>query len=116
MVCRAADRLSSLCLALHLSTAEFAALLDLPPRRARRVLKPTHRPSLKLMARVQRAIPQVNPHWLLCGEGEMLSRPLDPQPSNTGNWVGTNYGTVHQTIQTIVFCGPPPCSYLISCP
>ncbi|WP_310393657.1 hypothetical protein [Hymenobacter sp.] len=114
MVCRAADRLSSLCLALHLSPADFALLLDLPLRRARRVLKPSQAPSLKLMARVQRAIPQVNPHWLLCGEGEMLSRPRES--ANTGNWVGTNYGTLHQTIHTIVLSGPPASAHLISYP
>lgn len=98
MVCRT-DRLGHLCVALNLTPAAFAHHLDLSLRRAKRVLKPSRVPSLKLMARVHRAFPHLNPLWLLCGEGEMFSpRPAAGEPPNAGNSVGVNYGVLHQTI------------------
>ena len=94
-MCRAADRLGYLCLALNLSTSDFAVMLDLPLRRAKRVLKPTRKPSLKLIARVLRAIPELNHLWLLDGDGTMFNT---DEPPNLGNYVGTNSGTCYQII------------------
>lgn len=106
MGCRAADRLMRLCEALNLTPTDFALHLDISLRRATRVLRPTRKPSLSLMARVQRAFPHVNAYWLLCGEGTMFrDAPAAGEPPNGGNNVVTNYGTLHQNI---FFNGQPP--------
>jgi hypothetical protein len=97
MGCRLADRLSCLCAALNLSITDFATHLDLPLRRAKRVLKPERKPSLKLLNRVHRAFPQVSTLWLFCGEGQMFI-PAPTPTATSGNYVGNNYGTLHQTI------------------
>lgn len=106
MVCRAADRLSHLCVALNLSIAQFAERIGLTLRRCRRVLKTTHKPSLGLMARVRRAFPSVNPDWLLLGEGEVfLSLTLGPTLApNAGNYIGINYGHCTQIIYPACSC------------
>ncbi|MDB5268018.1 MAG: hypothetical protein JWP58_1058 [Hymenobacter sp.] len=97
MVCRIADRLSHLCVALNLSIAQFAERLGLTLRRARRVIRTTHKPSVGLLARVRRAFPSVNPDWLLLGEGEVfLNLLLAP---NAGNYIGINYGHCVQIIR-----------------
>lgn len=98
MVCRIADRLSHLCVALNLSIAQFAERLGLTIRRARRVIKNTHKPSVGLLARVRRAFPHVSADWLLLGEGEVFH-----SSSNAGNYIGINYGHCVQVIH-------PPCS------
>ena len=98
MLCRRADRLGYLCIALNLTTADFADHLDLPLRRARRLLKPDRKPSHKLLRRVHRAFPHISCLWLFCGEGDMFSQGTSREPPNAGNYVGANYGTVHQTI------------------
>lgn len=98
-----ADRLPALRQTLNLSTEEFAYSLDLPVRRARRILRPTYQPCVGLLARVRRSFPQVNPDWLLCGEGDMLLA----APASTGNSIENNYGTVHQTVNHYHFIGLP---------
>ena len=94
MHCRSTDRLRLLRLTLNLSTDEFSAALDLPLRRTKRLLKPGRKPTFGLMARVRRSFPQVNPDWLLSGEGSILLSP----PATDGNAIGHNYGTATQTI------------------
>lgn len=85
-MCRAADRLAHLCLALNLTPQQFATRLDLP---LHRVLRPTRRPSDQLFARVLRAFPEVSATWLCLGEGELLR-------ATGGNTIGINYGTATQ--------------------
>jgi hypothetical protein len=93
MTCRPNDRLAHLQDVLHLSTSQFSTALGLPLARTRRLMRPGRTPTVGLLARVRRCFPQVNPDWLLSGEGDVLcsTRP-------TGNAIGTNYGTATQTI------------------
>ena len=93
MSCHPTDRLRYLQQALHLSTIEFADALRLPPERIRRLLRPHRRPTVGLLARVQRCFPHVNPLWLLTGEGEVFFN-----PPGAGNAITNNYGTATQTI------------------
>jgi hypothetical protein len=96
-MCRAADRLSHLCVALHLTPQDFADKMGLPLRRANRVLRPTRAPSRKLVARVHNAFPEVAVTWLLTGEGPMLMPTKLPTP---GNYLHVNNGTCTQIIYT----------------
>lgn len=93
MACRPNDRLAHLQYVLQLSTPEFSTALGLPLARTRRLMRPGRTPTVGLLARVRRSFPQVNPDWLLSGEGDVFS-PAQP----TGNAIGTNYGTANQTI------------------
>jgi hypothetical protein len=75
--------------------------MGLPLRRAKRILKPSRSPSLKLMARVLRAFPEINAHWLISGTGELFTT----QPTtNAGNAIGINYGSSIQVINTSCSC------------
>ncbi|WP_210516456.1 helix-turn-helix domain-containing protein [Hymenobacter terricola] len=107
MVCRAADRLSHLCVALNLTLAQFAHHIGLTIRRAKRVLKTTHKPSIGLMARVRRAFPNVNPDWLLLGEGEVFLSLIVAPAANAGNYIGINYGHCVQVMHPACHCLSP---------
>jgi len=82
-MCRAADRLSHLCVALNLTTAQFTDLIGLP-------LQFTRTPSRRLVARILQVFPQVAAPWLLTGEGPMLL------PGTFGNYIAVNYGHTTQ--------------------
>ncbi|RZJ94735.1 MAG: hypothetical protein EOO60_02355 [Hymenobacter sp.] len=92
MVCRAADRLGHLCVALHLTPQQFAESIGLPLHQTTRILHPTRAPSRPLAARVLRTFPQVDPAWLLCGQGEMFL------PTKQGNYLAVNYGHCTQIV------------------
>lgn len=93
MSCRPHDRLAHLQLVLHLSTPEFSTALGLPLARTTRLLRPGRTPTVGLLARVRRCFPQVNPDWLLSGEGQVLCSSIA-----AGNSISTNFGTSTQTI------------------
>ncbi|WP_206780458.1 hypothetical protein [Hymenobacter amundsenii] len=99
---------------MQLNTSEFALLLDLPRKRMKRILRSTAKPSVSLLARVRRALPYINPDWLLTGEGPVLYTPATapadplylPLPStpialSPGNAIHTNHGTANQTLNIL---------------
>ncbi len=95
---RSADRLYQLCKALRLSPEDFARRLNVPVHRIEEVLQSKRYPTLKLIARVLQAIPDVNPSWLLNGAGAMLiqqtAATIEQQVArNAGVVIGTNHGT-----------------------
>jgi hypothetical protein len=92
MVCRAADRLSHLCVALKLTTAEFAQRLDLP--KGRRLPR---RPNHIFLEKVLAAFPTVSPCWLLLGKGNMF-RSTYTTTNTANNYVGINHGQCFQYI------------------
>jgi hypothetical protein len=111
MTCCAAARLACICLAFNLSVAGFAQRMSLPLRRAKRILKPDRKPSLKLLNRVHLAFPEISLPWLFCGEGTMvplLALPAPVAPIEPSNCVGTNYGTLYQTI---TYGSDPPAAH-----
>lgn len=112
MACRPADRMGHLRTVLNLSTTEMALLLDLPRERMKRILRSREKPSVTLLARVRRALPYINPDWLLTGEGPVLliqppftdtppSTLLLALPIATGNAIHTNTGTANQTYNVL---------------
>lgn len=108
MPCRPADRLGLLRTVLDLSTTEMALLLELPRERMKRILKSKAKPSVTLLARIRRALPYVNPDWLLTGEGPVLlttppAVPLyHPLPiAAPANAIHTNHGTANQTLNVL---------------
>jgi hypothetical protein len=98
MVCRAADRLSHLCVALNLNTAEFAHRLNLP--KGRHVPR---RPNHIFLEKVLATFPTINPCWLLQGKGNMFWSNFTPSNSSN-NYVGVNYGQCVQYITTSSAC------------
>jgi hypothetical protein len=92
MVCRAADRLSHLCVALNLTTAEFAQRLDFP--KGRRLPR---RPNYIFLQKVLAAFPIVNPSWLFLGKGNMFQSHFTTT-STANNYVGINNGQCFQYI------------------
>lgn len=94
MVCRAADRLSHLCVALNLSPAEFAHRLDLPKRRRLPL-----RPNDNLQKKILTTFPNVNPCWLLKGKGDIFWS-VYTTTNTSNNYVGVNYGQCVQYITT----------------
>lgn len=109
MACRPADRLGHLRTVLDLSTSDMALLLDLPRERMKRILKSKAKPSVTLLARIRRALPYVNPDWLLSGEGPVLlthspAAPLYQYPlpiAAPTNAIHTNHGTANQTLNVL---------------
>ena len=96
MVCRAADRLSHLCVALDLSPAEFAHRLDLPKRR-----RLPRRPNDNLQKKILTTFPNVNPCWLLKGKGEILWS-VYTTTNTANNYIGVNNGQCVQHITQYV--------------
>lgn len=94
MVCRAADRLSHLCVALQLSTTDFAQRLDLP--KGKRLPR---RLNEDLQKKILVTFPNVNPCWLFKGKGEVLW-PVPSTSHISNNYVGINYGQCIQYITT----------------
>ena len=96
---------------LDFSTNEMALLLDLPRERMKRILKSKAKPSVTLLARIRRALPYVNPDWLLTGEGPVLLTHLPADPlyyhlpitpiATPANAIHTNNGTANQTLNVL---------------
>jgi hypothetical protein len=99
----ARNRLRRLWAALNLPPDVFAAKLELSLRRSKRAFE--GKPTVGMLAKVVRAFPDVNAHWLLSGEGEMFTPHRERHlqlvadqatASNSGNTMGS-----HNTLQII---------------
>jgi hypothetical protein len=105
MVSGYAARLSHLCVALNLTTAEFAYRLGLPtgwslPRK----------PRPDLLERVLDVFPAVRPGWLMLGDGDMFrSTPAASMTTSHTNYVGVNYGHCVQHITLQFTCSITHC-------
>ena len=99
-------RLHRLWAALNLPPDVFAAKLELSLRRAKRAFD--QKPTVGMLAKVVRAFPDVNGHWLLSGEGEMFTphreRHLQLVADNAGNVMGSNNGCSVQVINQMCTC------------
>ncbi|WP_345117653.1 hypothetical protein [Hymenobacter algoricola] len=74
----------------------------------KRILKSRAKPSVSLLACIRRALPYINPDWLILGEGPVLlskpfSAPLHHLLPDPGNSIGTNHGTATQSY-TVFSC------------
>ncbi len=106
MAIRAADRLRHLQKALRLSPVDLAQALDIPERRVRQLLKSEDKPTLALVARLRRTFPQVNPDWLLLGEGDIFLARAQMAQLYGSNYIGSNSGTCIQNIYQCEKCHP----------
>lgn len=101
MPLNAGIRLSQLCVALNLTTPDFARLTGTSQRRIDNLFSGRGRPSLKLLAHVLWLFPSLDPFWLLLGEGPIF-RALPNSPP--GNHLAVNFGNNVQVINLPCNC------------
>jgi len=66
------DRIDLLLKYRNISASQFADEMDIPRSVLSHVLSGRNRPSLDFILKILKACPEINPGWILLGEGTML--------------------------------------------
>lgn len=69
----------------NLTSSRLAELLGIQPSGISHILKGRNNPSLDFIQKILRRFPQVNPDWLILGEGEMYRPQRDPSDTQQGS-------------------------------
>lgn len=70
----------------NLTSSRLAELLGIQPSGISHILKGRNNPSLDFIQKILRRFPQVNPDWLILGEGEMYRPQREPSGAQQGSW------------------------------
>lgn len=79
------EKLLNLMKAENLTSSRLAELLGIQPSGISHILKGRNNPSLDFIQKVLRRFPQVNPDWLILGEGEMYREQREPNGAQQGS-------------------------------
>lgn len=69
----------------NLTSSRLAELLGIQPSGISHILKGRNNPSLDFIQKILRRFPQVNPDWLILGEGEMYRERREPSGAQQGS-------------------------------
>ena len=69
----------------NLTSSRLAELLGIQPSGISHILKGRNNPSLDFIQKILRRFPQVNPDWLILGEGEMYRPQRETSSGQQGN-------------------------------
>ena len=69
----------------NLTSSRLAELLGIQPSGISHILKGRNNPSLDFIQKILRRFPQVNPDWLILGEGEMYREQREPSGAQQGS-------------------------------
>lgn len=58
---------------LQINKNQFAMSIGVPQAILSHILSGRNKPSLDVMKKIMQAYPQINPHWLLFGDGDMFT-------------------------------------------
>ena len=75
------ERLRALIHHLKLTRTEFARECGLIPERVSKTIRSNSEPKLGMISSIYLRFPEINPHWLITGEGEMLKKDHVPSTS-----------------------------------
>ena len=70
----------------NLTSSRLAELLGIQPSGISHILKGRNNPSLDFIQKILRRFPQVNPDWLILGEGEMYRMQRETSSGQQGSW------------------------------
>ena len=70
----------------NLTSSRLAELLGIQPSGISHILKGRNNPSLDFIQKILRRFPQVNPDWLILGEGEMYRPQRETSSGQQGSW------------------------------